>query len=108
VTAVSEVDRQTLAGLFLLRVFIEQFWKTVPAVRELILKQSKATGDEQGDAYQSTLPQDFKSRFPSLKEVYGKLSAAIHLADENAALFDDSCSKIEKHFEARRLFEFAN
>lgn len=99
---------QTLAGLFLLRVFIEQFWKTVPAVRELFLKQSKATGDEQGDAYQSALPQDFKSRFPSLKEVYGNLSAAIHSADENAKLFDDSCAKIVKHFEARQLFEFAN
>ena len=72
------------------------------------LYQPKATGDEQGDAYQSTLPQDFKSRFPSLKDVYGKLSAAIHSADENAALFDDSCSKVKKHFEARRLFEITN
>ncbi len=96
---------QTLAGLFLLRVFIEQFWRTVPAVKELVALQPKATGDEQGGAYQETLPQDFKSRFPSLKEVYGKLSAAIHTADENAKLFDDSCSKIVKHFEARNLFE---
>lgn len=98
---------QTLAGLFLLRVFIEQFWRTVPAVKELVALQPKATGDEQGAAYQTTLPQDFNSRFPSLKEVYGKLSAALHTADENAALFDDSCAKIEKHFEARRLFEVA-
>jgi hypothetical protein len=99
---------QTLAGLFLLRVFIEQFWRTVPAVKELVALQPKATGDEQGDAYQSKLPQDFNSRFPSLKDIYGKLSAAIHSADENAALFDDSCVKIEKHFEARRLFEITN
>lgn len=99
---------QTLAGLFLLRVFIEQFWRTVPAVKELVALQPKATGDEQGDAYQSKLPQDFNSRFPSLKDIYGKLSAAIHSADENAALFDDSCVKLEKHFEARRLFEIAN
>jgi hypothetical protein len=96
---------QTLAGLFLLRVFIEQFWRTVPAVKELVALQPKATGDEQGAAYQSTLPQDFNSRFPSLKEVYGKISAALHTADENATLFDDSCAKIEKHFEARRLFD---
>ncbi|HEX3856171.1 MAG TPA: hypothetical protein VHY30_02610 [Verrucomicrobiae bacterium] len=99
---------QTLAGLFLLRVFIEQFWRIVPAVKELVALQPKATGDEQGDAYQSKLPQDFNSRFPSLKDIYGKLSAAIHSADENAALFDDSCVKIEKHFEARRLFEIGN
>jgi hypothetical protein len=99
---------QTLAGLFLLRVFIEQFWKTVPAVSELFGRQPKATGDEQGDAYQSALPQDFNSRFPSLKDIYGKLSAAIHSADENAKLFDDSSAKIVKHFEARQLFEIAN
>jgi len=84
---------QTLAGLFLLRVFIEQFWRTVPEVRELVTIQPKATGDEQGDTYQGTLPQDFKSRFPSLKEIYGNLSAAIHSADGNAKLFDDSCAK---------------
>jgi len=96
---------QTLAGLFLLRVFIEQFWRTVPKVKDLIALQSKATGDEQGHAYQSTLPDDFKSRFPSLTDVYDKLSAAIHSADENAALFDDSCAKIVKHFDARRVYE---
>jgi hypothetical protein len=98
---------QTLAGLFLLRVFIEQFWRTIPAVKELIGKQEKATGDEQGNAYQETLPTDFKSRFPSLTDIYDKLSAAIHSADENAALFDDSCRQIQKHFDARRLFEIS-
>jgi hypothetical protein len=96
---------QTLAGLFLLRVFIEQFWRTIPAVQTIIQNQPKATGDEQGTAYQSTLPDDFKSRFPSLRDIYDKLSAALHSADENAALFDEACSKIEKHFAARKLFE---
>lgn len=96
---------QTLAGLFLLRVFIEQFWRTIPTVKELIVNQPKATGDEQGRMYQDTLPHDFKSRFPSLTDVYDKLSAAIHSADENAALFDESCAKIVKHFDARRLYE---
>jgi len=96
---------QTLAGLFLLRVFIEQFWRTVPEVKKLIEVQPKATGDEQGSAYQVMLPQDFKSRFPSLTDVYDKLSAAIHSADENAELFDDSCAKIVDHFDARRLYK---
>lgn len=96
---------QTLAGLFLLRTFIEQFWRTVSAVQELVKAQPKATGDEQGGAYQSTLPDDFKSRFPSLTEVYDKLSDAIHSADANAPLFDESCAKIVKHFEARRIYE---
>lgn len=95
---------QTLAGLFLLRVFIEQFWRTVPAVQQVIAVQQRANGDEQGDAYQSTLPTDFKSRFASLKDVYGKLSEAIHAADGNANLFDDSCARIVEHFDARRLY----
>jgi hypothetical protein len=96
---------QTLAGLFLLRVFVEQFWRTVPAVQELVARHKKATGDEQGDAYQTTLSQDFKSHFPSLKDVYGKLSESIHTADANATLFEDSCAKIEEHFDARRLYK---
>ena len=96
---------QTLAGIFLLRVFIEQFWRSLPEIQELIKPQPRATGDEQGDAYQATLSDAFKERFPSLKEVYGKLSGAMHSADANAELFDESCKKIERHFDARRLFE---
>jgi hypothetical protein len=96
---------QTLAGLFLLRVFIEQFWRTVPAVQKLNAVKSRANGDEQGDAYQSMLPPEFKSRFPSLKDIYSKLSEAIHSANEDAKLFDDSCAKIEEHFDALRVFK---
>lgn len=54
---------QTLAGLFLLRVYIEQYWRSLPQVRQLIESTSRATGEEQGQAYQNALPNDFKSRF---------------------------------------------
>jgi hypothetical protein len=94
----------TLSGLFQLRVFIEQYWKGNPAVQELLKVDNRATGEKQGEAYQSTLEDSFKRKFPSLKEIYGKLSEAIHLANADDALFDDSSSKIEKHFDARRLF----
>jgi hypothetical protein len=96
---------QTLAGLFLLRVFVEQFWKTIPAVTLLLDADPRATGEKQGDAYQSTLPADFKSRFPSLKDVYGKLSEAMHSANGDAAIFDSANEAILKHFEARKLFK---
>ncbi len=96
---------QTLAGLFLLRVFIEQFWRTHPSVGELLKRQPKATGDEQGTLYQDTLPEDFKSRFPSLRKVYDRLSAAMHSANADSALFDESCAAILEHFEARRLYK---
>jgi hypothetical protein len=96
---------QTLAGIFLLRTFVEQFWRTLPEVQELLKKQPRATGEEQGAIYQDTLSKEFKERFPSVSDIYGKLSAAMHQGDANAALFEESCQKVEKHFDARRIFE---
>ena len=95
---------QTLAGLFLLRTFIEQFWKSVPEVANAIQAQ-RPTGEEYGEAYKETLPDDFKDRFPSLTEVYSDLSAALHDAQADAELFDAAKERIVKHFEARNLFE---
>lgn len=96
---------QVLAGLFLLRVFIEQFWHSIAEVKEVVSKSGRATGDEMGAAYKTTLPEDFKSRFPTLLEVYGELSEAMHNAREDAELFQSACSRIIEHFEARRLFK---
>jgi hypothetical protein len=96
---------QTLAGIFLLRTFIEQYWRSLPEVQKLTSKHSKATGDEMGDAYQDALPKDFKERFPSLKDIYGRLSEAMHAANDDAAVFEDCSAKIIKHFKARKLFE---
>jgi hypothetical protein len=95
----------TLSGLFLLRVFIEQYWREEPAVKKLLTSDPRATGEKQGEAYQSTLEESFKSPFTSLKEIYGKLSEAIHAANGDDKLFHESASKIEEHFDARRLFK---
>lgn len=96
---------QTLAGLFFLRVFVEQYWRTNPAVKELLKTESRPTGESQGDAYQKALPTDFKERFPSLKEIYGRLSEALHAADANATIFGEAAKDIVYHFEARDLFK---
>jgi hypothetical protein len=96
---------QTLAAIFLLRTFVEQFWRSVPEVQSLIKQKPRATGDEQGAAYQDTLPTDFKNRFPSLSEIYGKLSAAMHEAHADAGLFAESCQRVEEHFDARRVYK---
>ena len=95
---------QTLAALFLLRTFIEQFWRTLPEVKELITRQPRTTGDEQGEVYQRTLPTDFKERFPSLSALYSVLSVALHEAKPDSHLFDECCAKIITHFEARKLY----
>ena len=99
---------QTLAAIFLLRSFVEQFWRSVPEVQRLIKGQPRATGDEQGTAYQDTLPVEFKNRFASLSEIYGKLSAAMHEANADARLFAESCQAVEEHFDARRLFKMVS
>ena len=95
---------QTLAGIFLLRTFVEQFWRSLPQAQTLIQKQPRSTGDEQGAVYQTTLPDDFKNRFPSLPDIYGKLSAAMHEATADGGLFEESCDRIVEHFDARRLY----
>ena len=96
---------QTLAGLFLLRVFVEQFWKSVPEVVAALSTNPRPSGDELGEAYKGTLPTDFKARFPSLSEIYEDLSNALHSAKADADLFQQSHAQIVKHFDARRLFD---
>lgn len=88
---------QVLAGLFLLRTFIEQWTSR-------IINRSDLKADEMLDAYMADLPGDFKARFPSLRELYGELSVAIHSATASDELFNNSTQDIIRHFEARRLF----
>jgi len=95
---------QTLAGIFLLRTFIEQFWRSEPAVQAVIKEKSRATGDELGNAYQATLKPAFRDSFPSLSDVYGRLSAAMHEANADPALFEDCRDKILHHFDGRKAF----
>jgi hypothetical protein len=99
---------QTLAGIFLLRVFIEQFWRIHPNLEAPLAADPRLTGETMGELYNTTLPNDFKLRFPSLSGIYSDLSAAIHTADPNAELFQKSESQITEHFEARRLFRLTD
>jgi hypothetical protein len=95
---------QTLAGIFFLRTFIEQFWRSIPGVQMVIKEKPRATGDEQGDAYQATLLPAFRDSFPSLPNVYGRLSAAMHEANADAALFESCRDEILHHFDGRKAF----
>lgn len=97
---------QTLAGLFLLRTFIEQFWRSLGL--RVTPKSKRSTGDELAEAYNQTLPSSFRSQFPSLGDIYGKLSAAIHGADADSILFETAKAEIIEHFDARRLFKIAS
>jgi len=95
---VAHQSGQTLAGLFLLRTVIEQWARQ--QVEDAGLK-----ADEVIDKYMITLPDDFRQRFTSMRDLYSKLSADIHSATGSVGLFDEASSKIIEHFDARRLFE---
>ncbi|MGD0613767.1 MAG: hypothetical protein ABSB41_19905 [Anaerolineales bacterium] len=90
---------QSLAGNFLLRVFIEQY------IRSLSSTPDSQNIDALFLEYSKGLPDDFKQRFPSLQSVYDKLSEDLHLATASEKIFLQSRSNIEKHFKAKEVFE---
>ena len=96
---------QALAADFLLRVFVEQYWRSIAEVATALKDKQRPSGDEIGQAYKSTLPSDFKERFPSLCEVYSNLSEAIHSADDSPDIYPRACEMVIEHFDARRLYK---
>lgn len=90
---------KTLAALFYLRIFIEQF------ARRQTKLMGRQTGDEIMTAYSELLPAKERDFMPSLKEWYEHLSEAIHGAQEDATLFERAKQEIERHFEFRKIFE---
>lgn len=89
---------QVLPALFMLRVFIEQF-----ALSQVADKTLRA--DVALETYMAALPAPVRGHFPSPRDLYGKLSEAIHAAREDAELFNDVLEKLMEHFEARRLYK---
>lgn len=89
---------QVLPAIFLLRVLIEQFCKHK-------LEASEKFADELLAQYMASLPEDFNSRFPSLRDIYSRLSEAIHDANGSTEVFESSVKGLEKHFDARRVYE---
>ena len=95
---VAHQSGQTLAGLFMQRTLVEQWCKPFG-------KDGKTEAREVIEAYGETLPPDFTQRFPSLRDIYGRLSDDLHAAAGSSDLFDTVLGEIERHFEARRLYE---
>jgi hypothetical protein len=69
------------------------------------IPQIMETADKNLETYVNTLPEDFRSRFPTLKEQYSKLSADIHSATGSPELFQASQKALLHHFDARRLYQ---
>jgi hypothetical protein len=94
---VAHQSGQTLAGVFLLRTAIEQWARAASGSK-------KEQADQVIEDYMSTLPTDFKTRFPSMRNLYGELSIDIHNATGSAALFEKARGQIIEHFDVRRMF----
>lgn len=101
---------QTLSGLFQLRTFIEQFWRSISAVEkarsDALATGKRLTGDELAVEYGKLLPEWFKQQYPSLGKVYGDLSMALHDAkdgDEATTAFMEALESVNEHFDARRV-----
>jgi hypothetical protein len=90
---------KTLAALFYLRVFIEQFARRVTG------EQGRRFGDELMEEYGKTLPAAHRGSMPSLREWYEKLSVPIHEAKDDETLFEVAKEAIEQHFEIRKVFK---
>jgi hypothetical protein len=88
-----------LAGLFYLRSFIEQFARRQTGIK------GKQTGKKILDAYQKLIPKKQRDQMPSLRSWYDKLSAPIHMAKEDGAMFEEAKKAIIEHFDFRRAFK---
>lgn len=96
---VAQNTGNTLAGLFYLRTFIEQF------ARRKTASKGRLTGDQIFDEYNKTIPEKQRDQIPSLREWYEKLSVALHEAQSDDALFEEAKNEIERHFDFRRIFK---
>jgi len=93
---------QILAGIFMLRTFLEQF------VRSKSKTPETDNIDTLFQEYSSPLPLEFKNHFPSLKSIYDDLSVAIHLANPSDDVYQKALEEIEHHFEGKKAFRIAN
>ncbi len=79
--AIAFNSNHVLAGLFYLRTFIEQYWRTILGCEDL-----RMTGEDLANAYKERLPDDWPTGRvgKSLGRVYDELSEKLHAADASA------------------------
>lgn len=90
---------KTLAALFYLRTFIEQFGRRQTGLA------GKQTGEVIMKAYNERLPLAHRDHMPLLRYWYDRLSEAIHEARPDEELFEKAKEAIEQHFDIRRVFK---
>jgi hypothetical protein len=92
---------QVLSANFMLRTLIEQWIRSFPEA------QNHLKADQAVDWYMSQLPKSLTDHFPSIRDMYSKLSVDIHTAKGDAELFESILGQICEHFQARQLFKLS-
>lgn len=87
-----------LAGIFYLRAFVEQYLRRITGISD-----TATPGDVLAEEYHKLLPDEFPSKFKSMKKIYRSLSGKIHTATPCQETFDYCLEKIEKHFDQLKL-----
>lgn len=99
---IANMAGKTLAGLFFLRVFVEQY------MRRVTKSEGKMRGEDLGDRYALLLDDQFPKKFRSLKTIYEELSDKLHSADPSTEQFAKSVRDINLHFDQLLLLPLKN
>jgi hypothetical protein len=91
---------QWLPAVFMLRTACEQW------VRKFADEDDRT--DQAIEKYMAQLPETFRAAFPSMRDMYGVLSDAIHKALAEPSLYEEVRTDFCKHFDARRVFGLSN
>lgn len=92
-----------LAALYLLREFIEQFWRLLPEVQDALSRTPRMNAGEIAGIYGALLPLDFRTQYPSLMDCHRALTAAIQEEAVRPDVFQFCSAEILDHLDGRRF-----
>jgi hypothetical protein len=92
---------ETLAALFLLRTACEQW------VRRFAEKPDDRV-DAAIESYMASIPEGLRDSMPSMRDIYGTLSDAVHTANESVEVFEAHAQAVTKHFDIRRAHDLVD
>jgi len=94
---------QSLAALYLLREFIERFWRLLPEVQDALSRTPRMNAGEIAGIYAALLPLDFRTQYPSLMDCHRALTAAIQEQASRPDVFQFCLAEILDHLDGRRF-----
>ncbi|MFK7790035.1 MAG: hypothetical protein AB8C95_11170 [Phycisphaeraceae bacterium] len=97
----ADFQNDTPAAYYHLRTALEFLMKQTLALSTA----AKIDGTELNNLYNSTLPDNLRSDFPSLGKIYSELSEGIHTRRGDTNRFRELVAMANDHLKAKTLFE---